>query len=85
MEEKATKRFEAWEEVDCNECARYWDDSCDGITTKDSHRPCNAFIATRSIVIPAKIKALESKINWLNGLVCMETILILLLLLGGSL
>ena len=50
------KIFQEWEEVDCNECAKYWDDSCDG---RDKPKICNSYVATRSIVIPAKIKKLE--------------------------
>lgn len=29
----ASKRFDEWESlVNCNDCARYWDNSCDGAT-----------------------------------------------------
>ena len=55
------KRFEDWEQVDCNECARYWDSSCDGVS-KDTKKPCNSYLATRSVVIPAKIKKLEDEV-----------------------
>jgi hypothetical protein len=55
------KRFEEWEEVDCNECARYWDSSCDG-TSKGSKKGCNSYLPTRSVVIPAQIKALQTDI-----------------------
>jgi hypothetical protein len=58
------KRFEDWEKVDCNECARYWDSSCDGVT-KGSEKPCNSFLATRSVVIPARLKTLEKRVRWL--------------------
>ena len=58
MSEKQPKRFEDWEEVDCNDCVHYWDSSCDG-AKKDTRMPCNSFLATRSIVIPEKQKALE--------------------------
>lgn len=61
----APKRFEDWEDVDCNECERYWDSSCDGVS-KGSYKPCNSFLATRSVVIPAKIKALEGRVRWLE-------------------
>lgn len=58
---KDTKRFSEWVEVDCNECSHYWDNSCDGCkdTLKGSKTPCNSFLATRSVVIPEKIKRLE--------------------------
>lgn len=50
------KIFQEWEEVNCNECGRYWDSSCDG---SDKKKVCNSYVATRSIVIPAKLKKLE--------------------------
>lgn len=59
------KRFEDWEQVDCNECARYWDSSCDGVS-KDSKRPCNSYLATRSIVIPARLTDLEKRVSKLE-------------------
>lgn len=59
------KRFEDWDKVDCNECAKYWDSSCDGVS-KGSQRPCNSFLATREIVIPAKLKKLERRVEWLE-------------------
>ena len=52
------KRFEEWTKVDCNECANYWNDSCDG--SQGSEKPCNSFLASRSVILPAKIKRLES-------------------------
>lgn len=63
---KDDKIFEdfTWAQADCNECARYWDSSCDGVT-KDSRKPCNSFLATRNVVIPQQIKALESSLKWL--------------------
>lgn len=58
------KRFSDWCEVNCEDCARYWDNSCDGVK-KGSSRPCNSFLATRSIVIPEQIKALQKSVKWL--------------------
>lgn len=58
------KRFEEWEEVDCNECTHYWDSSCDAVK-QDDRRQCNSFLATRRVVIPAKIKALEKSVKTL--------------------
>ena len=60
-----SKRFEEWEEVDCNECTHYWDSSCDAVK-QDDRRQCNSFLATRRVVIPAKIKALENSNKWLR-------------------
>ena len=63
--EKTSKRFEEWEEIDCNDCAHYWDSSCDG-ASKGSSVACNSFLATRSVVIPAKINKLEQFVKWLS-------------------
>lgn len=59
------KRFDNWEAVECNECTHYWTDTCDGVN-KGTQKPCNSFLATRSVVIPAKIKALQSALKWLT-------------------
>ena len=84
-----SKRFEEWEQVDCNECARYWDSSCDGVkgdvNSANSEKPstgstrlCNSFLPTRSVVIPAKIKSLEKRVDKLTvGNVFMAVALIL--------
>ena len=55
------KVFEDWE-VDCNSCTRYWDSSCDGVK-KNKNKPCNAFLATRSIILPEELKRLKKQIN----------------------
>jgi hypothetical protein len=79
------KRFEDWDTVECSECARYWDSSCDGVT--GSQKPCNSFLATRSILIPEKLKRLEKSVKWLTtGLAFTDGVLIVYLLihlLGG--
>lgn len=55
------KRFDDWLEVDCNQCSHYWDNSCDGVRShvKGCRKPCNAFLATRSIEIPQEINRLK--------------------------
>lgn len=65
MIDKECKVFGDWVEVDCNECARYWDSSCDATKTlaKGSKTPCNSFLATRSVVIPQKLKRLEKALK----------------------
>lgn len=69
------KRFEEWEEVDCNECSHYWDSSCDG--AKDSRIGCNSYLATRSVVLPAKIKHLENWNKWLTfGFICVTVLIV---------
>ena len=72
------KIFEDWEEIDCNECARYWDSSCDGVG-KDSKRHCTSYLATRSVVIPLQVKALRNHIRWLYGMIVLEGITIVTL------
>jgi hypothetical protein len=59
-----SKRFEDWTHVDCNDCARYWDSSCDGVQA--TQKPCNSFLASRKVQIPAQIKALEKRTKWLS-------------------
>lgn len=58
------KRFEEWE-VKCNECARYWDSSCDGVC-EDDKKTCMSYVATRSVVIPAQIRTLQEDIKSLR-------------------
>lgn len=72
------KRFENWEQVDCNECSHYWDSSCDG-ASKDSKLGCNSYLATRSVVLPARLNKLEARVKWL------EVVNILLLISVGCL
>lgn len=81
MDEK--KRFEDWEEVDCNECERWWTNQCDGadIGSKRSKMPCNSFLATRRVVIPEQIKSLFKRINYLSYL-CLVLIGVVLALIG---
>lgn len=55
-----SKRFDDYPPVDCNDCERWWISQCDGVP-KGSHRQCNSFVATRGIVLPEKIKALEER------------------------
>lgn len=70
------KRFEDWVEVDCNECARYWDSSCDAV--QGSQRPCNSFLATRSVVIPHKIESLQKGIKRLTVAVVLLAVSVIL-------
>lgn len=58
------KRFEEWEQVNCNECARWWDSSCDGVCKGDK-KVCMSYVATRSVVIPAQIKRLTKVVKGL--------------------
>lgn len=63
--EKASKRFDDFIPVDCNECSHYWDSSCDG-ASKGARVGCNSYSATRNVVIPERLKALEKRVHWLT-------------------
>lgn len=62
------KVFEDWEEVDCNQCERYWLNQCDGVkcSNKAQKVPCNSFLATRRVVIPKQIEKLNKEVFWLK-------------------
>lgn len=60
--DKDLKRFDTWEEVNCDQCSRYWDSSCDG-TKKGDKRICHTYVATRNIVIPEQIAQLKKNFN----------------------
>ena len=62
------KIFDDFPTVDCNECERYYTNECDGTLT-GSTKPCNSFLATRSILIPKQIKSLQRRIDWLSVIV----------------
>lgn len=71
------KRFEDWEQVDCNDCTHYWDSSCDG-ASKGSRIGCNSFLATRKVVIPERLNALEKRFKWLRICCLLLDIVVLL-------
>jgi hypothetical protein len=54
--------FDEFPKVDCNECSHYWDNSCDSVL-KGSQKPCNSFLATRSVIIPQEIKSLKKALK----------------------
>jgi hypothetical protein len=57
------KRFDDYTEVvHCNECSHYWDSSCDGVC-KGAEAYCTSYVATRNVVIPEKVNALEKRVN----------------------
>ena len=67
---KMGQRFDNWDEVNCNECANYWTNSCDGVP-EGRRKPCSSFLAQRSVTIPLEIKSLREDVkrlktsNWL--------------------
>ena len=84
------KRFDDYKPVDCNECGRYWDNSCDGVKCKTnsdkaltgSTRLCNSFLPTRSVVIPAQIKSLEKSVGSLRASLILLSVTMLLHLIS---
>lgn len=68
----ADKRFDEWE-VECNECSRWWDSSCDGVK-QGQKRTCNAFLATRNISIPEQIENLQNDTKFLKRSVLLLSI-----------
>lgn len=83
------KIFEDWEQVDCNECERYWLNQCDGAKThgKGSKLTCTSFLATRKVVIPLQIKRLQNDVKWLKigivSIAIIDMVFTLLLIFGG--
>ena len=68
------KRFDEWEECDCNKCERYWTSQCDGAKVGKA-KECKSYIATRRVDIPeeinkinARINEINHKVNWFNVL-----------------
>ena len=76
MSEKKQTRFEEWEVVECNDCERWWTNQCDG--AKGDKRVCNSFLATRSVMIPQKIKKIENDVKLLRWISLWLTIVALI-------
>ena len=74
--------FSEWEECDCNQCERYWDSSCDGVK-KNKRKSCNAFMATRSVIIPEQIKDLQKRFKWLTWFMIAVDVSLILHIIGG--
>lgn len=74
--DESKKRFEEWKRVECEDCDHWWNDSCDGVT-EGVERRCTAFKATRRVVLPAKIEAVEKALEGLK-----RDLLILAILVG---
>lgn len=74
------KRFDDYN-VECNDCAHYWDDSCSG-TQVGTTKACRDYKATRTVDIPKQIKQLEKRIDNLENsrliiIVCFGTLAVL--------
>lgn len=61
------KIFDDFPIKDCNDCAHYWDNTCDSPKTlqKGSKTLCNSFLVTRRVVLPLQIKRLNKAIKLL--------------------
>lgn len=60
-----SKRFDDYN-VECNDCAHYWDDSCSG-TQVGTTKACRDYKATRTVDIPKQIKQLEKHVDNLEN------------------
>ena len=58
------KIFDDFQQVDCNDCSHYWDDSCEGVK-KGSEKRCTAFKAVKRVDLPVQIKRLRSTVKGL--------------------
>ena len=78
------KIFDDFPKVDCNECGHYWTSACDGVkpTVNGSEKRCTSFIATRSVIIPAQIDALKTRLKWLYGAVILQGLCFIILCLS---
>lgn len=74
------KRFDDWIKIDCEQCERWWQNQCDGVC-EGENRPCNSFLATRSVILPSQIKRLQSEIKHLKIGVCLLCVAIIILTL----
>lgn len=64
------KVFDDYAELcECLKCDCYYNNQCDGsprVATKDPYKPCNAFVATRRVIIPQDIKDLKIAVKRLE-------------------
>lgn len=59
-------RFDDWEDaVDCNDCEHYLTNKCDGVS-EGATKPCNSFSATRKVLFPERLEALEQAVRSLR-------------------
>jgi hypothetical protein len=67
-ETKETKIFDEYE-VDCNQCAAYWNNQCDGVSCANEgtkSRKCTAYEPVRRIDIPTRVDQNTKDIKSLN-------------------
>ena len=76
------KRFDEWNHIDCNECANYWTNACDGVP-EGKKRACNSFLAQRNVSIPLEIKALRGKLKYCEVCLFITDAALLIYIIGG--
>lgn len=59
------KIFEEYKPVDCNDCDHYWNNTCDGVP-EATERLCTSFKATRRVILPSRIEAVEQAVESLK-------------------
>lgn len=59
------KIFDDFPRVDCEECANWWVNQCDGVP-RGSKKRCTAFIASRRVDIPQEIARLKREVKHLT-------------------
>ena len=72
-----SEKFDNWEYVECNSCANYHNDTCDGVPS-GQERNCTAYKAVRGSDLPARIKALEKTVKLLLVALGLTTLWIVL-------
>lgn len=71
------KKFEFYIPAKCNDCAHYWDSSCDG---SEQEIECRSFVAKRSVDVTKRLEKLEREILLLKLGVVVEFIMTAILL-----
>lgn len=55
------KRFDDFEEIDCNTCDHYWNSTCDAVSVGEK-KPCASFLATRRADVKEELESLKDEI-----------------------
>ena len=66
--------FDGWDDVDCEDCGRYWDSSCDGLKP-GMRKQCGSYVATRKVVTLNRIEKLERKVELFGAIAVVLTFL----------
>ena len=76
------KIFDDFQQVDCNDCSHYWDDSCEGVK-KGSEKRCTSFKAVKRVDIPVQIKRLRSTVKGLVWAVTCLSVAMIIHIVSG--